>query len=163
MFRSLLNGEEVLYQLVLVRDFVTWTASPKAERQGIADTVVNPTFVLLLQEAIEILTPINAAIAYFQSDQVRISKVYRTFLSKLPSSISAMKLISDEERAYLLQLVEKRMLFMFGDAHGIVYLFDPRYLGTGMSMETRLVVEILILVAHPSVSELSNNKPTVEQ
>jgi hypothetical protein len=117
----------------------------------------------LLQEAIEILTPINAAIAYFQSDQVRISKVYRTFLSKLPSSISAMKLISDEERAYLLQLVEKRMLFMFGDAHGIVYLFDPRYLGTGMSMETRLVVEILILVAHPSVSELSNNKPTVEQ
>ena len=161
MFRSLLDGEEVLYQLVSGRDFVTGTAAQKAERQSIADTVANPTFVPLLQKAIEILTPIDAAIVYYQSDQVPISEVYRTFLSKLPSSISAMKLISDEERAYLLLLVEKRMLFMYGDAHGIAYLLDPWYLGTGMSIEKRLVVEELIL-AHPSVSELSN-KPTMEQ
>ena len=84
------------------------------------------------------------------------------FLSKLKSSISEMKLIYDAERAcYLLQLVEKRMVFMSGDAHGIAYLLDPQYFGSGMSMEKRLAVEELILV-HPSSSE-SDNKPTVEE
>ena len=162
MFKSLLEGEEVLYQVVSARDFVAGTAAQKAERQGIVDTITNPGFVPLLQKAIEILTPIDAAIVYYQSDQVPISEVYRTFSSKLPLSIAAMKLISDTERAYLLQLVEKRMLFMYGDAHGIAYLLDPRYLGAGMSMEKRLAVEELIL-AHPSTSDESNNKPTVEQ
>ncbi len=126
MFRSLLDGEEALFQLVTGRDFVTGTAAQKAERQSIADTVANPTFIPLLQKAIEILTPIDAAIVYYQSDDVPISEVNMTFLSKLPSSISAMKLVSDAERAYLLQLVEKRMLFMYGDAHGIASLsFGP--------------------------------------
>ena len=111
---------------------------------------------------IKILTPIDAAIVYYQSDKVPILEVYRTFLSKFPSSISSMKLISDEERAYLLQLVERRMLVMYGNAHGIAYLLDPRYLGTGMSMEKQLVVEQFILV-HPSTSESSNNIPSVEQ
>jgi regulator of replication initiation timing len=161
MFRSLLDGEEVLYQVVSGRDFIVGTNAQKAERQGIVDIVTKPDFVSLLQKAIEILDPIDAAIVYYQSDQVPVSEVYRTFLSKLPSSISGMKLISDAERAYLLQLVEKRMVFMYGDAHGIAYLLDPRYLGSGMSMEKRLAVEELIL-SHPSSSE-SDNKPTVEQ
>lgn len=162
MFRSLLDGEEVLYQVVTGRDFVLGTNAQKAERQAIVNIVTMPDFVSLLQKSIEILAPIDAAIVYYQSDQVPVSEVYRTFLSKLPSSISAMKSISDAERAYLLQQVQKRMEFMYGDAHGIAYLLDPRYLGAGMSMEQRLAVEELIL-AHPrtNTSE-SNDKPTVE-
>ena len=125
MFQSLLDGEEVLYQVVSGRDFMVGTNAQKAERQGIVDIVTKPAFVPLLQKAIEILAPIDAAIVYYQSDQVPASEGYRTFLSKLPSSISEMKLISDTERAYLIQLVEKRMVFMYGDAHDIAYLLDP--------------------------------------
>jgi hypothetical protein len=69
---------------------------------------------------------------YYQSEQV--SEIYQTFLAKLPASIAAMKLITEPEQDYLLQLVEKRMLRMYGDAHGIAYLLDPRYLGAGMSL-----------------------------
>ena len=50
-----------------------------------------------------------------------MSEIYQTFLAKLPASIAAMKLITEPEQDYLLQLVEKRMLRMYGDAHGIAY------------------------------------------
>ena len=99
MFQSLLDGEEVLYPVVSIRDFMVGTNAQKAERQGIVDIVTKPDFVLLLQKAIEIFAPIDAAIVYYQSDQVPASEVYRTFLSKLPSSITEMKLIPDTERA----------------------------------------------------------------
>ncbi|KAI2489092.1 hypothetical protein MHU86_25506 [Fragilaria crotonensis] len=72
-----------------------------------------------------------------------------------------MKLITEPERDYLLQLVEKRrMMFMYGDAHGIAYLLDPRYLGAGMSLENRLRIEDSI-VAHQSSD--SDSTPTAEQ
>jgi ABC-type phosphate transport system permease subunit len=90
--RSLLAAEEVLYQLVTSRDFVTGSAAQKVEQQAIANIITNHLFVVLLMKTIEILTPIDAAIVYYQSDQqVPVSEVYRTFLAKLPASIGAKK------------------------------------------------------------------------
>ena len=77
-----------------------------------------------------------------------------------PRSI-CMELITEPERVYLLELVQKRMDFMYGDAHGIAYLLDPQYLGAGMSVETRLQIEDLI-VAHPSTDSF-NTPPTQEE
>jgi hypothetical protein len=127
MVRSLLDAEGALYQLVTSRDFVTGSNAQKAERQAIADIITNNMFVSYLQKTIEISVPIDAAIVFYQSDEVPLSEVYRTFLVKLPLSIAAMKLITEPERDYLLQLVQKRMEFMYGDAHGIAYLLDPQY------------------------------------
>ena len=150
--------EGVLYQLVTSRDFVTTgTNAQKVERQAIADIITNNKFVPLLQKAIAISEPIDAALVFYQSDKVPLSEVYRTFLV---TSFAAMELITEPERAYLLELVKKRMDFMYGDAHGIAYLLDPKYLGAGMSVETRLQIEDLI-VAHRSTD--SFNTPPTQQ
>jgi hypothetical protein len=45
MVPSPLSAEEVLYQLVTGRDFVTGSAAQKAERQAIADINTNRMFV----------------------------------------------------------------------------------------------------------------------
>jgi hypothetical protein len=133
MTKTLLAAEEVLLQLVSSQDFVRGTAAQKAERRVILDLIGNPTFVPYLLKMIEILSPIDSAIGFYQSDSVPISEVYYTFTSKMPASINAMTLIDGPERQYLLNLVKKRMSFMYGDAHGIAYVLDPRYLGMDMT------------------------------
>ena len=40
-----------------------------------------------------------------------------------------LKNVDAEKKAYLVQLVHNRVDFMYGDAHGVAYLLDPRYLG----------------------------------
>jgi hypothetical protein len=57
-----LPTEEVLYQLVTSRDFVTGSAAQKAERQAIADIITNHMLVVLRKKTIEILMPIDASI-----------------------------------------------------------------------------------------------------
>ncbi|KAI2510962.1 transposase [Fragilaria crotonensis] len=150
MTKTLLAAEEVLLQLVSSRDFVRGTAAQKAERQDILNTIGNPTFVPYLSKMIEMLSPIDSAIVYYQSDSVPISEVYRTFSSKLPLSIHAMTLINGPERQYMLNLITKRMSFMYGDAHGIAYVLDPRYLGMDMSPDQRIEVEDMIY-SHPTL------------
>ena len=149
MAKTLLAAEEVLLQLVSSRDFVTGTAVQKAERQAILSLIGNPTFVPNLTKIIEILSPIDIAIIYYQSDKVPISEVFRTFKSTLPASINEMTLINEPERQYLLNLVTKRMEFMYGDAHGIAYVLDPRYLGMDMTPDQRMEVEEMIY-SHPT-------------
>ena len=102
---------------------------------------------------IEILSPIDSAIGFYQSDSVPISEVYYTFTSKMPASINAMTLIDGPERQYLL-LVKKRMRFMHGDAHGIAYVLDPRYLGMDMTPDQRIEVEDMIY-SHPTLGPLT--------
>ncbi len=74
MTKTLLAAEELLLQLVSSRDFVWGTAAQKAERQVILDLIGNPTFVLYLSKMIEILSPIDSAIVFYQSDSVRFPK-----------------------------------------------------------------------------------------
>jgi hypothetical protein len=39
----------------------------------------------------------------------------------------------DDEKSYLDELIHSRCDFIYGDAHGVAYLLDPRYMGDGMS------------------------------
>jgi hypothetical protein len=98
-----------------------------------------------------ILKPIDIAITYYQSDSVPISDVFATFSNGLPKSISALTTITDEERSYMLKLNQHRFEFMYGDAHGIGYVLDPRYVGEGMPLAMRESIENLIYL-HPSAS-----------
>ena len=40
--------------------------------------------------------------------------------------------IAPEKKSYLVKQVKKRFDFMYGDAHSVAYLLDPRYLGEKM-------------------------------
>ena len=45
--------------------------------------------------------------------------------------------VGADKKAYLVELVRKRLNFMYGDAHGAGYLLDRRYLGDGMPRSLR--------------------------
>ena len=52
--------------------------------------------------------------------------------------------LNTAERSYLKALTGERFKFMYGDAHGLGYLLDPRYLGEDMedSLKTELELSI---------------------
>ena len=52
--------------------------------------------------------------------------------------------VSTEKRTYLAKLVRKRFHFMYGHAHGVEYLSDPRYLGDNMTRKLRKEIEDFI-------------------
>jgi hypothetical protein len=52
--------------------------------------------------------------------------------------------MEEEKKTYLVELVQKRFQFMYGDAHGMGYLLDPRYLGDKMKRNLRKEVEDFI-------------------
>ncbi|KAH6563512.1 hypothetical protein BASA62_008475 [Batrachochytrium salamandrivorans] len=55
-----------------------------------------------------------------------------------------MNCLFDAERFYLLQLLQSRLDFLYGDAIGIAYLLDPRFVGEKMTAFERTRVEDLI-------------------
>ena len=61
------------------------------------------------------------------------SDVYKAFL-ELEEEIGKLgNAVAADKKSYLAQLVHKRFDFMYGNAHGVAYLLDPRYLGDGIS------------------------------
>jgi hypothetical protein len=151
MAETMLAAEAILQQLVTARDFVSGNANQKLIRQAVHDTVTKKDFVDLLKMTLSILNPIDIAITYYQSDSVPISDVFATFSNELPRSITALTTITDEERSYMLKLNQHRFEFMYGDAHGIGYVLDPRYVGEGMPLAMRESIENLIYL-YPSAS-----------
>ena len=143
MFLSVRAAENAIHGVVTARGFIVGNAKQKGERKAIVDIVTNASFLTLLDKAIMLLNPIDAAIVFFQSDKVPVSEVFCTFNNKLPLAFSAMD-IPLAERDYILNLVKDRYLFMEGDSHAISYLLDPRYLGSDMPPERRIEVEELI-------------------
>ena len=51
------------------------------------------------------------------------------------------KVITTEERDYLIKLNEQRMDFMYGVAHGVAYLLDPVLLNGGIPSTNRCSLE----------------------
>ena len=77
----------------------------KANREKIRMIVSASDFAPRLQEVLQILAPIDAALKYYQSDSVMISEVYRTFKERLPYAImNKMPMTSEQERQYLLHM-----------------------------------------------------------
>ena len=138
--------------MVSQRDFVTTgNAIQRAKRAEVKTIITDPEFVTKLDECIKILEPIDALIKVFQSDSVPCSDVYQGFLT-LEEKMNGLVSIDQAKKAYLVQLVKNRFNFMNGDAHGIAYLLDPRYLGDQMPRHLRTEISYSIfqwqMVAH---------------
>ena len=101
---------------------------------AIKAVIADPDFVTKLDECTTILTPIDMQIKIFQSDAVPCSDVYKAFveLEEKMHNLHNLPNVEADKKAYLVELVRKRFDFMYGDAHGVAYLLDPRYLGDGM-------------------------------
>ncbi|KAH6569533.1 hypothetical protein BASA62_004806 [Batrachochytrium salamandrivorans] len=69
-------------------------------------------------------------------------------MERMVDSISGkyemMSCLSGAERSYLLQLLQSRLDFLYGDAIGIAYLLDPRFVGKKMTAFEKTRVEDLI-------------------
>ena len=140
-FKSLKAADSILNALVSERDFVNkGTTKQKEKRVEIKEILTDPDFVSKLDESIKILAPIEKYIKIFQSDSVPCSDVYQAFLD-LEKQMKNLPNVNEDKRAYLVKLVQQRFEFMYGDAHGVSYLLDPRYLGDGMERKLRKEIE----------------------
>ena len=143
-FKSLKAADSILNALVSERDFVNkGTAKQKEKCVEIKNILTDPDFVSKLDESIKILEPIEKNIKIFQSDSVPCSDVYQAFLD-LEKEMRNLRNVEECKKTYLVKLVKQRFEFMYGDAHGVAYLLDPRYLGDGMDRKLRKEIEDFI-------------------
>ncbi|KAH6572358.1 hypothetical protein BASA60_006672 [Batrachochytrium salamandrivorans] len=127
-----------------VQDFIQGTGKQKESQQKINDIITDGKFVEHLEKAIMILNPVDTTIVVFQSDSVPVSQIYQSFANTMKEQYEMMNCLSDAERFYLLQLLQSRLDFLYGDAIRIAYLLDPRFVGKTMTAFERTRVEDLI-------------------
>ena len=143
-FRSLRAADDVLNGLVSQRDFVVkGNANQREKHAEIKEIITDPHFVDNLDECIGILEPIDMFIKIFQSDDAPCSDVYKAFLD-LEDKMHLIPELDQVKKTYLVELVRKRFQFMYGDAHEVAYVLDPRYLGDRMSRTLRKEIEDFI-------------------
>jgi hAT family C-terminal dimerisation region len=139
MCLSLLESERHLHAIVTARDFLQGTATQKAERIKVREVVTGEDFVENLKKALAILEPLDKLIVKYQSDKVPISDVMHDFHA-LPDAfmkIFLAEIIIKQQFDYLVLLSQRRFRFMYGVAHGLSYMLDPRYLGQGLPENSR--------------------------
>lgn len=144
-FRSILNSERIIYTIVSERNFIAGTAKQKEERQRLKNIVVKDDFISSLNKALKILEPIDQFIVKFQNDAVPVSEVVTAF-NKLPAEFENMTdVLTTAESVYLKELAAKRFKLIYGDAHGIGYLLDPRFCGEGLPADNKRDLEDLLI------------------
>jgi hAT family C-terminal dimerisation region len=153
MCLSLLESERHLHAIVTARDFVQGTVAQKSERMKVREVVTDKDFIESLKKALAILEPLDKLIVKYQSDKVPISDVMHDFHT-LPDAfmkIFAANIINRQQLDYLVMLSRRRFQFMYGVAHGLSYMLDPRYIGQGLPADLRA-----------SLDEALINKPADE-
>ncbi|MEN9638153.1 MAG: hypothetical protein RLZZ262_21 [Bacteroidota bacterium] len=143
-FKSILNSEKLIYKIVNDRDFVTGSSKQKDERRRLKEIVTDDAFVEKLKTSIAILTPIDVLIVKYQSDSVPVSEVLNDFTFNLITSfadLSAAGVITESEHSYLRNVTKMRYEFLYGDAYGLAYLLDPRFIGERLSLQLRSSLE----------------------
>ena len=84
----------------------------------------------------------NGSNSFFQSDQAEVPIVYKA-LYDLHGVFEQLP-ISDKENKYLKKLPKERFDFINGDAHGVGYILDPRYIGDVMCQHVSNKIEDFI-------------------
>ncbi|OWZ13856.1 Transposase [Phytophthora megakarya] len=128
---SVLKAEEVLFALVSSRNFLK--AKSKKNRQTrriVFNTVTATDFVPKLKRAVALLKMFGGPLERFEKDETSISDVYQIFLD-LPSEVVKCGLPAKDVKV-VKQLIAERFDFIYGDAHGVGHLLDPRYCGAQM-------------------------------
>ncbi|ETI46298.1 hypothetical protein F443_09289 [Phytophthora nicotianae P1569] len=130
----------ILHAFVSSRGFLrARTKEQKAKRRHAYDTVVEKTFVKQLEKAIKLLEVISK----FEKRLRRTPSLHPTFTtcsSLYQKSIASWRCRSPK----IQQILDKRFNFIYGYAHGVGYVLDPRYLGKGMDDETRGSVKYFV-------------------
>jgi hypothetical protein len=57
----------------------------------------------------------------------------------------SINIITHQEFEYLVVLAQRRFQFMYGVAHGLSYLFDPRYIGNGLPADSWSSLEEVLI------------------
>lgn len=144
-FKSILDSERIIYTIVGERNFLVGTRKQIQERQRLKDVVVKDDFLINLKTALKILAPIDEQIVKFQSDAVPISEVVTAF-NQLPLKFAEMTdTLTSDEITYLQDLASTRFKLIYGDAHGMGYLLDPRFIGDGLPADNRRELEDLLI------------------
>ena len=71
--------------------------------------------------------------------------------------------IAAENKSYLVKFAKKRFDFMYGDAHGVVYLLDLRYLGDNMSHSFHKEIDFIFNFPTADGSTCSKRKEKLAQ
>ncbi|RHZ33069.1 hypothetical protein DYB31_009882, partial [Aphanomyces astaci] len=124
---SLHESESLLHDLVSARDFITGSADQRLRRMAVKETVTAVDFDSKLEHCISALSPIDKWIKIFQSDRVPVSEVFDAFVHQLPHAIGEIWSLNLHESKYIVAAVKARWEFVYGDAHGVGYLLDPRF------------------------------------
>jgi hypothetical protein len=139
-FETVLAAESILLGMVTARDFLSAkTKAKKRARRVVFDMVTSSEFVAQLQKAVVVLKPVGIGLKQLERDDTPISCVYKLFMD-LPSEMQEAGLTVAELKT-VKAMIKTRSQFVYGEAHGIAYLLDPRYVGAGMDIDTRTAVE----------------------
>ncbi|KAE9327472.1 hypothetical protein PF001_g1912 [Phytophthora fragariae] len=85
----------------------------------------------------------DAALRQFEKNETPISEVYQIFVD-LPTKLNTVGLAAAEFKI-VKALMKSCFDFIYGDAHGIAYLLDPRYAGLNMDSTVRNAVEKVLV------------------
>jgi hypothetical protein len=89
---------------------------------------------------LKILEPIDKLIIMFQSDCTALSDVFKNF-ADLGPTLPTLEGLHADEKEYLTKLAKYRFEFIYGDAHGMAYVLDPRYIGDRLPLNIREGIE----------------------
>jgi hypothetical protein len=142
---SILKAEIVLHCIVSDLNFIHGTSKQKAGQIKICETVMSESFICNLRKSLKILEPIDKLITMFQSDCTALSDVLKHFAALGPT-LSTLEGLHADEKEYLTKLTKYRFEFIYGDAHGIAYVLDPRYIDDRLSLNIRDGIEETIVM-----------------
>ncbi|KAG3169018.1 hypothetical protein PI126_g2998 [Phytophthora idaei] len=123
-FQTILAAEGILFSFVLAHRFLkAKTKKQKKTRRVVYDLATSTSFVSRLEKAVSLLKPINSK--SFEKNTTPVSDVYQVF-TELPAELNVVNLTAAEHKT-VKTLIKSRFDFIYGDAHGLAYLLDPRY------------------------------------
>ncbi|TMW55462.1 hypothetical protein Poli38472_010344 [Pythium oligandrum] len=150
-FESFIAAAPVLRPLVASRSFGEVASPRERQRRMKIHVLVNDTeFVENLRTAVAILTPLEGMMDRIENEpNMPCSEVFYSFAREIPDALNKVEGVYKDQVEYLLYLNQTRFNGMYGDAHGIAYLLDPRFIGDGLAPEVRKNIEDTIFAIPP--------------
>jgi len=141
-FANISDNIDVLRPVSLGDDFIDPSASEtaRANAEQVREFLQTPDLARTLKKAVAILEPFDFVIMACQSDSLSMSDAF-VLWNDLPSKIAKLADLeelefTDNELNYAMGIAKERWEFIYGDAHGLAYLLDPRYIGDALDRST---------------------------